>query len=44
MTPIDAESTEFSVVFLQRRDEKGKGVAQAICRDLIRQVGPAFEM
>lgn len=39
MTPIDEESTEFSVVFLQRRTEKGRGVAQAICRDLIKQVG-----
>lgn len=39
MTPIDAESTEFSVVFLQRRDDKGAGVARAICRDLEKQVG-----
>jgi len=39
MTPIDAESTEFSVVFLQRSDAKGRGVAQAICRDLVQQVG-----
>ncbi len=39
MTPIDAESTEFSVVFLQRRDEVGAGLARAICLDLEQQIG-----
>ncbi len=38
MTPIDAESTEFTVVFLQRAGAQGEGVARAICRDLEKQV------
>ena len=38
MTPIDAESTEFTVVFLQRQGDRREGVARAICRDLERQV------
>lgn len=38
MTPIDGENTEFTVVFLQRADGAGKGVARAICADLEKQV------
>lgn len=38
MTPIDAENTEFTVVFLQPAGTEGEGVARAICRDLEKQV------
>jgi phenylpropionate dioxygenase-like ring-hydroxylating dioxygenase large terminal subunit len=39
MTPIDSESTELTVVFLQLRGSESAGVARAICRDLEKQVG-----
>ena len=39
MTPIDTESIEFTVVFLQRRGEENDGVARAIRKDLVKQVG-----
>ena len=39
MTPIDAGTTDLSVVFLQPRGTERQGIARAICRDLERQVG-----
>lgn len=39
MTPIDAESTDLTVVFLQPRGSEEQRLAQAICRDLEKQVG-----
>jgi phenylpropionate dioxygenase-like ring-hydroxylating dioxygenase large terminal subunit len=39
MTPIDAESTDLTVVFLQPRESRDQGVAKAICKDLEKQVG-----
>ena len=39
MTPIDAESTDLTVVFLQPRGSEQEGVYRAICKDLEKQVG-----
>ena len=39
MLPIDAETTDLTVVFLQPAGTEDRGIARAICRDLERQVG-----
>lgn len=38
MTPIDTETTDLTVVFLQPRESKHRGIARAICQDLEKQV------
>lgn len=39
MTPIDAETTDLTVVFFQPRGSEKQAVANAICKDLEKQVG-----
>jgi phenylpropionate dioxygenase-like ring-hydroxylating dioxygenase large terminal subunit len=38
MAPIDSETSDLTVVFLQPRESKSRGVAKAICKDLEKQV------